>query len=321
VHVTPAVELDATAPIADAAAEASDAAAEAVDAGTPCERLAAANDARVDAGRAASDAGCPVQGPDVTCVDARGITWGWRVASLKIERNGDNEFYCATTFKLELLRQAADAGATALPPQEAKYDWTTKQDRRSLTALVDYDGDGLDEVLAVHDTHYHEGSPDTEARVYTFKKGAIVPYAPANGIAIEEVEDIDADGRPDFLTRGPYAKVGRSDAFGNDWPVAPAIFAAHSRADGTFAKDDDAARARAHKACPSRPTIALSGDEHDALTLVCARLWGVPAATLVKEIRSICPYDPEAGMTPYETCRLWEESLAGIDPPFRLDKK
>jgi hypothetical protein len=249
------------------------------------------------------------------------VTWGWRIASLAVVRNGDTDFYCATTFQLELLRQAPDAGPTLLAPEEAKYDWATQVDRRTLTVLADYDGDGLDEVLAVHESHHHEGSPKSEARVLTFKKGAIVPYAPARGIVIDGVEDIDGDGRPDLLTRGPYAKASRADAFGNAWPIAPIVFAAHARADGTFATADDAARARAHKSCPARPILPLLGDDSDALKIVCSRLWGVPTSALIAEIRTVCPNAAEAGVASWETCREWEDTLAAIDPPFRLDRR
>src|SRR5262249_45536812 len=111
------------------------------------------------------------------------------------------------------------------------------------------------------------------------------------------------------------------DAFGNEIMVAPIVFAAHARPDGTFSKDDDAARARAHKACPTRPTLTLAGDETDARTIVCARLWGEQTPTLLKEIRMTCVLDVEAGMAPWQSCRDWEEGLANIEPPFRLDKR
>jgi hypothetical protein len=291
----------------------------AVDAGTPCEALASVTRDRLAEARAAHDGGCPAQGLDgFSCVDAHGVTWGWRVARASVTRSGDTEFYCATTFAAELVREA-DGGTTATPTEDVKYDWTTRTERRELTALADYDGDGLDEVLAVHRVHFHEGVPTEEARLLTFKGGAITPYAPAKGLVIEEATDLDGDGRPDLVTRGPYGKALKADGMGNQWPIAPVIFAAHSLADGTFSRDDDVARARAHKSCPARPALTLAGDESDALTLVCSRLWGVPAPPLLKEIQTVCA-EPDASPTPSASCRSWEETLAKIDPPFRLDR-
>ncbi len=122
---------------------------------------------------------------------------------------------------------------------------------------VDYDGDGQLEVI-VRDAGHFE--------IDTLTDRGAVPYAPARGIDFEDVCDVDADGRFDLMTRGPYGSI----------PEVPAMFVAHARADGTFSDRDDVALQALRVTCSD----ATTSSDDLARDLVCARLHGISAQAL-----------------------------------------
>src|SRR5262249_44292933 len=120
-------------------------------------------------------------------------------------------------------------------------------------------------------------------------KPRIVRYAAAKTIDVQDVRDVDGDGRPDLLTYAPFvgaapdARVSGKDA----WVHGP-LLVARSLPDGSFALDGPASISAARAACPKAPTspwIVLGPDgeaneEKSTANVVCARFWGVTTAAL-----------------------------------------
>ena len=295
-----------------------------VDAGPSpeCAALAAHNLSAVV--RAEGDAGIWLPRPDVDCLTIRaGVTWGYRITNVVTTVTPDSD-YGSTKITVELVRHDS-AGLRAMPGTSVllEYNESTKQNSMSLRALGDYDGDGEDEILRMHDSLAREGEPEHEASVLTFKSGKLAPYAPASAIVIDRAEDVDGDGKLDLLTSAPYERVTSASAFGSHWPVlSTSLFVAHALPDGTFSTTDSAAVAFTRRQCPSRPNIALDR-EHTAFAnddivptqIVCARLWGAPEAEIVKAWDAVCAGD--ASSDPY-SCQSWPKNLASVTPPFTL---
>jgi hypothetical protein len=156
----------------------------------------------------------------------------------------------------------------------------------------------------------------------TFASGAIGPYAKAGAVGIEEVDDVDGDGRPDLVTRGAYGAVTMDDAFGNSWPAGPVLFLAHAQPDGTFVVGDPVSLAYTRGKCPARPALSFKEEELQFATgaertVVCARLWGAAEAEVRRAWTAACarPADADPGGMP---CGTWAMELAAIAPPFAL---
>ncbi len=199
--------------------------------------------------------------------------------------------------------------------------------------FVDYDGDGELEVILKADSD-DEGYDPSWFEIDTFRAapgaGAhVVPYPPARGLLVDDVCDVDADGRFDLMTRGPYAAVTSLDGPGNDVPVVPAIFVQHARTDGSFSDRDEVARQALRMTCPdtpSSPPPTAGGEIEDtARELVCARLHGVSAETLRARLLPTCAAlchktigcERDAGAA----CPDWVDQVLAVPPPLQLPVK
>jgi hypothetical protein len=105
-----------------------------------------------------------------------------------------------------------------------------------VLAVFDFDGDGRSELAAALDESYDE-TGDRSTQLVTPVDGVLVPYAPAADFsgAIVTVRDVDADGRPDFVSLVPWVEGGfgysESSAGRAEYPPSRA-------ARRTFANDD-----------------------------------------------------------------------------------
>ncbi|WP_394833844.1 hypothetical protein LVJ94_45800 [Pendulispora rubella] len=313
------------APPARAAVAETDAGADA------CTALRDANEAMLEKLQQAKK-DCHIVRPDLGCVTTRtGVMWGYRIARTRTKPAEGNDVQeiqeCATEHDVELVRRdAAGTKVLAGGKETLSYDGSTKQNELSLEALADYDGDGEVEILRVHDAFVQEGAPEHTVTVLTFKDGDAKPYPPAAALKkIEAQRDVDGDGRPDLLSRGPYAGVAVTDALGNERPLGSAMFAYHALANGAFELGDAASVAYTRSRCPSPPKdVAITLDdttgatEHDAFadSLVCARLWGVTQEKIEHAWASVCR-DFDAAENPF-ACQTWPTALAAATPPFVL---
>lgn len=155
----------------------------------------------------------------------------------------------------------------------------------------DWDHDGESEVFLRFEEN-DQGVEDAPTgsrcgRVWSFRGGAIVPYAPAGSYKLERMEDVDHDGRPDLTTHGAYVGAlvyGDTPPPINDERGPELVL--HSVADGTFSLTDAAAVAGTRARC-----AALEADTSYGLNLgrvACARMHGRTAAQVLAAVRAEC---------------------------------
>lgn len=253
--------------------------------------------------------------------------------------------------QLALLRSGADGSKRRLsaPPELAKRlrEISCIGDVSRFVHIVgsgDLDGDGQPELLLTLTESPHEDFQRPELQVWTVRKdNALVRYArdpklPAvyGGTATELVRDVDHDGRPDLLHPGPYLEVKLPERGLIGETHVPPLFLYHAQSDGTFSTSDAAARAHLAAYCGRRPPpLAEQSPNGPSLVerltkrVVCARAYGVSAATLDKEFAPRCQawnardFEDEAEVDPNAkpaaTCPDWLQELTRITPPVRLD--
>jgi hypothetical protein len=217
-----------------------------------------------------------------------------------------------------------DAGGHAARVRhEVTWDPYANQ-RVDHASLVDFDGDGAPELVLATHVYAHEGADGYDGAVLTFRGGAIVPYAPADGLRPEEARDVDGDGRVDLLSRRPYVDEGDDSPSGFTYDMRGPLLLAHALPGGAFARDDAAAKAFARKACPAKnPKVFDPSPEADARNdVVCARIWGLSAAAVTRVIETHC-----AGVKESESARMRHarcgdvrvlEKWAALTPPVAL---
>jgi len=225
---------------------------------------------------------------------------------------------------------AVGGGGQESVTQNQNLEWSgTMRIVPAAPVLFDFDGDGSPEAVVVVRIDVVQESGNSvrvlRGRVWTAREGKVTLYGPARELIVEEIQDVDGDGRPDIITHVPYAdtttiQCGSEDAY----PVYGPILLAHSLADGTFARADTQAVLFAKRACAILPSPALV-DERDrpqiidfatsARNIACARLWGSDKGALVSEIAARCHPINECS-----TCddKAMLERWANMDPPLRI---
>lgn len=217
-----------------------------------------------------------------------------------------------------------------------------KDSQVKLSQVFDFDGDGSPEFMYTHSCT-KAGYCPSPVSIWTRKDGQLVPYehAPRALLTDPRIEDVDEDGRPDLLTRGPYDGVMWRACRGHqgkgNFPLVPEKFVVHSEADGTFSETNDTAQKLFQKTwCPEKPDLGAlvitaralwpgGIPEHERLVhaVVCARVWGLSAKQVLSLLEPLCPKLPETGC-PDEpprttrTCPQWLQTLVAITPRFAL---
>jgi hypothetical protein len=182
-------------------------------------------------------------------------------------------------------------------------------------ALFDHDGDGEPELFLVVTTHNHESASQTRAALYTWKpQGGVLPY-PGLPDDVEEREDVDGDGRPDYLYF-PHGQERISPCSGFDFRWSGPALVAHSLPGGGFSLDDAAARAHLLRTCPlpRGPARAAPSADCDhcpgsdcnlcpgitAPPELCARLHGESERAALALLARTCkrPANPDQECTP-----------------------
>jgi hypothetical protein len=214
--------------------------------------------------------------------------------------------------------QGHRAGATFPPePDQDAPSETGEEDAH----LFDFDGDGDPELFF---KLVHRGYEDRIVRriFVTARGGQVVPYGAAPP-RVDELRDVDGDGRPDAVVGVEHgAFKGCNYCAGS---TLRETFLAHARSDGSFSFTDEAARAFVRERCPARPAGPLVHDDdgHSWRNVACSRIWGVPRAVIVARLRAECASHPTDAARCEGRCRYLAglELAAAFEPLTRLDSR
>lgn len=309
-------------PSASVAAPAVDAAI--VDAGPPrsvtCQALHDATDKAFAAAKAQWSCFTPPDVDSLGCATLTKGTWGFRAETARliappsgtdacgefgalvdlvhVDSSGNEVAEIPNLFLFQRDDASADAGYF-------KYDHSTGAFGITLAEarVFDWDGDGEGEVYVKTRIGTKDFEQQSEAAVVTFAGGKVVPYKGSADLAIDGIDDVDGDGRPDLILHTWKAQIENDK--GLHRPATSVRGIAHSLADGTFSTKDAAAVAYLQKQCPSAPNLdgLAGGTLMDGDVVACALLWSVPAAKLEPLVAKAPP---------------WARALSKEKPPLVL---
>ncbi len=193
----------------------------------------------------------------------------------------------------------------------------------SVTRTFDADGDGEPELLITATRDAPEYTL-LSSSLWTFRNGKVSLYGEGRLPAIVMMDDVDEDGRPDIVTRGPYQ--GRPTSWFSDIesPWLTPMFLAHALEDGGFAESDLVARSWVKRACRTKPKpIKLDGGPYVpdgnpiADQVVCARVWGASEAEAIANVKSVCEAQ-DSDAAAHAPCPDDLKQVARIRPPIHL---
>lgn len=247
------------------------------------------------------------------CVAAKGGVWGLVETITGYDRNPFDVFRRATCDGDEGDPCLYDAHVSVVPTfvtsagkalSGSAFAVTTFYERAPSSLDVgafDFDGDGSDELISSFD----------HPVILTVKGDQVVPYAPADKLSFSKIADIDQDGRPDLQLTNPYfvsvdkVGCGKPGGQGVIQLVAEVSVVARSLPNGTFSTSDPAAVAITKAECPGAPKSIVEKDRSNHFdnqrirrNIVCARIWGVPAQTVIKSLDAGCTWPS----SPTEDC-------------------
>jgi hypothetical protein len=308
-----------------------------------CEAIAKENEAALKAlppGAAATDLQTALRGA-LTCTATP--AGGWAVVVSELANEG-GELWGRWT----LVHAAQSVRATFTPDTTATFggggpeqqarrknlEWsTTRHVVPTAPSFFDLDGDGEPEAIVVVETTETGESGRSfsvrRGRVWTARPAGIELFAPARNFAIEDVRDVDHDGHPDLISRGPYAAFAKLTCGSEEpYPVSGPPLLAHGVANGEFSWSDAAASDFARKDCPSLPNPVLVVEKKhapkgsvdfaaSARNLACARLWGATSAQLTAEVAKRCARASSSGCGRCDD-RALLESWARLPAPLIL---
>lgn len=239
------------------------------------------------------------------------------------------------------------------PQSEPNIDTTYDLDIPDSIRLADYDSDGNAEVIlrrrrqSLSWDEDWSNDRDDSISIYSYRRegGEVhplhlgVPRYP--NIDFDDVEDVDKDGLPDLIYHPFVAGYFDGCGIGQGLRVEGPALLAHARPDGSFIFDDDVAQQYAKRTCPSRPSQPLVGtiEETDGKqnrffrlqtsntmkSYACARLYGIPSATLIKDVEQKCALGqdiPKGEVTWCDACSRSDvkaaSAVASVVPPLRL---
>lgn len=194
--------------------------------------------------------------------------------------------------------------------------------------LYDFDGDGEPEAIVLVETVETNESGRSftvrRGRVWSAANNRLDLFPGARDFAFEEARDVDGDGRPDLITRGPYAALTTLKCGGEEpYPVSGPPLLARALVGGTFAWSDAAALDFARRGCSAAPSPVMVDDQGaidfaaSARNVVCARLAGVATGPLVAEIAAKCRARAGSACLTCDDRELLE-SWSRLPAPLRL---
>ncbi len=164
--------------------------------------------------------------------------------------------------------------------------------RLSLGSVYDFDNDNISEFFVKVTRADKVGGDIIYGFFNKFSGTRIEDYAPAKDLPVDELRDVDLDGRTDLILAYPVtgAPVIKRCALGRNH-YGHLRYLAHTLPDGHFTLNDQAAIDFAKKECPQRPSLELPEPAHPAELLQavrCLRTWGVEPEQILVQIRRVC---------------------------------
>jgi len=273
-----------------------------------CATLAAENELALKA-LPASEPGISALRSAASCVVTRRGGWGLSVAGLTAEGgelwgrwsivHGDAATSARLAFAPDTTVSFGGGGAERQAPRQNLLWSAARRIVPLAPTFYDFDGDGEPEAIVLVETV----ETNESGRSFTVRRGRVwsaagnqIELLPgARDFVVEEVRDVDGDGRPDLVTRGPYAALTTLKCGGEEpYPVSGPPLLAHAVVGGTFAWSDAVALDFARRGCSAVPqpvmVEAQGGIDFaaSARNVVCARLWVAATAPLAAEIASTC---------------------------------
>jgi hypothetical protein len=233
------------------------------------------------------------------------------------------------TTEFPRLRFESDGGARVLDLQSIDDSCPHGTSRtRTVQKMFDYDGDGSPELLVVTQTTYGSGLVGEESNIWTVRGTDIQVFRMEAGPApsFTDVDDVDADGRPDLISRGTFTDSVVTMSCGTGFVTAP-IFLHHSLPGGGFSMRDAVARKFLDDACGSDSLEGVLGGTTEfgkelGTAVACARAHGATAEAVTRTLRKLCATFSEDSCDAAQNdagrlsiCPAWALTLAKDEPP------
>lgn len=256
-------------------------------------------------------------GPRLLCLSTGRFAWALRL---------DPPAAPASSVRQTLVFSSADGARGRLESTLDKVEWPPVLGRH--TGMFDFDNDGVPELFTLVPANVRTYEPASRVLV-TFKNGAISPYPTGTGYVVDQVVDLDGDGRPDLKVAFELGK--RTTCQAGEEGALRVELVAHALKDGTFTLDDPMTWDMARRSCPAMPTsdamfvASMPPSPPDPRDLsmgyvACSRLRGKPAERLVSEIDAACAGKLDATKKCAGPCRHVADAIAvaKFNPPLRL---
>ncbi len=193
---------------------------------------------------------------------------------------------------------------------------------------IDMDGDARPELFIRVGQQLGSGEVQAVGTLLQAGPGTIREYLPARGYSVEDVQDFDADGRPDlligFVLRGD-PPVKRCALSPQSWGTL--VFLGHALPDGGISLTDEVAARYARQKCPARPEPPYYRQGQplaDVMqTYACARLWQIDSSTLKKSFQDACRSQARKMANCQGACGALQghiHHLAQFQPPLSLTR-
>ncbi len=229
------------------------------------------------------------------CIKTKsGSAWGIGLRDLKEELHGVTAQLVAIHVDAKGQKATVVLPGTVRTKDRAFQSHDLDHVAFDTQSSFDFDGDGEEELIVIGHDQTKDGPRDPLAYIIELKNGTAQPYPPAKDLPIFRVEDVDRDGRPDFVSYGPYrARLGARCNGAPAQVVGPPMLV-HSLPNGTFSMTDDRAIAFAKQHC-EKPGFSVARDDEKRVdddqtfvNIACARLWGMSEAQAVSLVAQSC---------------------------------
>lgn len=198
-----------------------------------------------------------------------------------------------------------------------------------IPMIFDYDGDGSHEILVRYEVKARpqpaSGPLPVPPGVLSFKNSKIESFnvgaLAAGGFSVEQ---LDKDMRPDVADYGPFTAWLSKSCGAAKCPsrIQGPRFFYQSKADGTFDRDSDGAKAALKRACAEKPSsVVVAGAQgvnvqNTAERVACARAWKVETQEIEKQLQEAKAKLCSSG----DTCEVLTtlQSWAGASAPTTL---